>query len=98
MRCKGQGVRRSRARGVRLKVGVPESSDLKPFALYLIPDTGKFAAISEYLPERWRYEINSIIFLLVYSPVSARASTGRNDRALLERRHVAEAGNSSSAR
>ena len=45
-----------------------------------------------------RYATSSIILFDVYSPVSARASIGRKDRALFEKRQVAEAGNSSSAR
>ena len=44
------------------------------------------------------YETSSMIFLEVYSPVSARASTGKKDGELFEKRQVAEAGNSSSAR
>jgi hypothetical protein len=43
-------------------------------------------------------QIISSIFFEVYSPVSASASVGKKVAALLEKRQVADAGNSSSAR
>jgi hypothetical protein len=43
---------------------------------------------------RRAYERRSNIILEVYSPVSARASMGRKDRALFEKRQAADAVNS----
>ena len=106
--CTGQKTRQTRLRSkgrrdktqslgdISKEAPLDSQSDLKPYTFYHRPLNWRH--LNRDLPEMVVYEIISMTFLDVYSPVSARASIGKKDGALFEKRQVAEAGNSSSAK